>query len=152
MHNSHSHCPSHRQDSVQIPCQNVIPPHQQHQQGAITFTYCIKGSFRRQHCNPPIWFDLHVHTFEVTLELQAICQPGDLYGLDMVEMENRLAFWIEQLPAVINQHPACPHGTTEEICLYFAQIPVDSHGQLLKVSVSETPNRITILKLASDLA
>ncbi|NJK38211.1 MAG: hypothetical protein HC835_15755 [Oscillatoriales cyanobacterium RM2_1_1] len=107
----------------------------------------MKGSFSRQHCNPPIWFDLHVHTFEVTLELKALCQPGDLYGLDMVEMENCLALWIDQLPEVINQHSACPHGTTEELCLYFAQISLEPHVQLLKVSVSETPNRITTLNL-----
>lgn len=105
-------------------------------------------TLRRQHCNPPIWTDYHFHSFEISLELSATCQPGDLYGLDIVEMESKLHLWGEQLPEKINEHPACPHGTTEEMCLYFAEIPLEPHVKLLGVSVSETPNRATTLRLS----
>ncbi|MGF1491081.1 MAG: hypothetical protein ACFBSC_01230 [Microcoleaceae cyanobacterium] len=126
---------------------DILPAHEQRQQTPTTFTYKISTGFRRQHCNPPLWFDLHFHDFVVTLVLKAICRPGDLYGIDMVDMENRLQAWSKQLPDVVNQHPDCPHGTTEELCSYFAQIPLESHVCLLSVSVSESTHRTTTLTL-----
>lgn len=70
-----------------------------------------------------------------------------MYGVDMVEQENLLKVFCDELPAVINQHPACPGGTTEELCLYFAQMRFADHIQLLQVEVSETPERVTVLRV-----
>lgn len=148
MIDSRWHYPPSLKSAQNIPYQGIIPPENQVRSQAATFNYTIKATLRRQHCNPPIWTDFHLHTFEIILELAATCQPGDLYGLDMVEMENQLYLWAEQLPEKINQHPLCPHGTTEEMCLYFARIPVEPHVKLLSVSVSETPNRVTTLRLS----
>lgn len=141
------HYPPHLRNTQTIPYHNTLPIEPDSYREALTFNYTIKVKFHRQHCNPPLWTDLHFHTFEVTLELEAVCQPRDLYGLDMVEVENQLYLWAEQLPEIVNEHPLCPHGTTEEMCLYFTKIPVDSHIKILSASVSETPNRVTTLKL-----
>lgn len=148
MIDSRWHYPTHLKDPEKIPYQGIIPLEKQVHHQPITFNYTIKATFFRQHCNPPIWTDFHYHTFEIILELAAICQPGDLYGLDMVEMENKLNLWAEKLPEKINEHPLCPHGTTEEMCFYFAQIPVEPHVKLLSVSISETPSRVTTLQLS----
>jgi hypothetical protein len=148
MSDSRWHYPASLKHSQTIPYQGIISLENQVHHQPVTFNYTIKATLRRQHCNPPIWTNFHYHTFEIILELAAICQPGDLYGLDMVEMENKLYIWAEQLPEKINEHPLCPHGTTEEMCLYFAQIPVEPHVKLLSVSVSETSNRVTTLKLS----
>lgn len=117
----------------------------------ITFLYTIKTSICRQHFNPPIWHDAHFHQFEITLELEATCYPADLYGLDMVEVENQLQNWAELLPEVVNEHPLCPHGSTEEMCIYFAQIPLDPHIKIRQVSVSENANRVTTLPFSPSL-
>ncbi|MDY7020472.1 MAG: hypothetical protein SWJ54_03795 [Cyanobacteriota bacterium] len=147
MIDSRWHYPTHLKHSTTVPYQGIIPLERQIHHQSITFDYTIKTTLSRQHCNPPIWTDFHFHTFEIILELAATCQPGDLYGLDMVEMENKLYLWAEKLPEKINEHPLCPHGTTEEMCLYFAQIKLEPHVKLLRVSVSETANRVTTLKL-----
>ncbi|GEM_PF-1311263 len=111
----------------------------------ILFHYQISIKVRRQHYNPPIWTDAHYHDFRVTLHLQAVLETTAMYGIDMVEAEQRLRDWAAQLPEVVNNHPTCGGGTTEELCLYFAQIPLDSHIDLLRVDVAEVPERITSL-------
>lgn len=140
-----SHYPQEWQEKSTIPYHNIVEVNEQVYREPLTFNYTIKTTLHRQHFNPPIWWDCHFHNFEISLELQAVRQPEDLYGLDMVEMENQLQVWAKQLPEIINDHPLCPHGTTEEMCLYISQIPIDSHIQILRVSVSETPNRVTTL-------
>lgn len=109
----------------------------------ILFHYQISATIRRQHFNPPIWTDAHYHDFRVTLHLQAMLEPAAMYGIDMVEVEQRLRGWAEQLPEVVNNHPTCGGGTTEELCLYFAQMPLDVHIALLRVDVAEVPERVT---------
>lgn len=111
----------------------------------ILFHYEISTTVRRQHFNPPIWTDAHYHDFRVTLHLQALLEPAAMYGIDMVEAEQRLHGWAEQLPEVVNNHPDCGGGTTEELCLYFAQMPLEAHMELLRVDVSEVPERVTSL-------
>lgn len=142
-----SHYPLNLRQTAIPAYRNILSASPSPQSQPITFLYTIKTTLHRQHFNPPIWHDPHFHHFEITLELQATCYPGDLYGLDMVEVENQLQNWAEMLPHIINEHPLCPHGTTEEMCIYFAQIPLDSHIHILQVSVSETPNRVTTLPL-----
>lgn len=63
----------------------------------------------------------------------------------MIEAEKLLNQWANAIPEVVNELPTCPGGTTEEMCLYFAQIPMADHIQITSVSVSETPERVTIL-------
>ena len=48
----------------------------------------------------------------------------------MVEMEQRLQEWGERLPIIVNDCSLCPGGTTEELCCYFASIPLESHVKL----------------------
>lgn len=143
-----SHYPPELREKATIPYRNVISLNDQVYQEPLIFTYQIRTILHRQHFNPPIWTDAHFHDFEITLELEAVRYPEDLYGLDMVEMENQLQRWAKQLPEIINDHPLCPHGTTEEMCVYFSRIPVDPHIKILQVSVSETPNRVTTLRLS----
>ena len=147
MKSARSHYPAHLRETLTSPYRNILSAPIQPDAQPITFAYTIKANVRRQHTNPPIWHHLHYHQFEICLDLEATCHPGDLYGLDMVEVENQLHLWAEELPDVINEHPQCPYGTTEEMCLYFAKIPLDSAIQIIQVSVSETPNRVTSLKL-----
>lgn len=144
-----SHYPPELREKATSPYRNIISKDDQVYQEALIFTYQIKTTLHRQHFNPPIWTDAHFHDFEITLELEAVRYPEDLYGLDMVEMENLLQLWAKQLPPIINNHPLCPHGTTEEMCLYFSRIPVDHPIKIIQVSVSETPNRVTTLRLPS---
>ncbi len=151
MKSARSHYPVNFQQTSTPAYRNILPNQASAQSQPITFLYTIKTTLHRQHFNPPIWHNPHFHDFEITLELEAICYPGDLYGLDMVEVENQLKNWAEILPDLINDHPLCPHGTTEEMCVYFAQIPLDSQIKILQVSVSETPNRVTTLPLHSSM-
>ncbi|MBD1995194.1 hypothetical protein H6G00_00940 [Leptolyngbya sp. FACHB-541] len=102
---------------------------------------------RRKHCNPPIWTDTHFHNFQITLHLQAVRGVSAMYGIDMIEVEMLLKAWAEALPEVVNEHPLCIGGTTEDLCLYFARIELDPHIQLLRVDVAETPERITSLPI-----
>lgn len=147
MKEARSHYPQHLRNTATIPYQNIVPVTAQVYHQSLTFNYQIKTTITRKHFNPPLWTDAHSHDFEVALELEAVCHPEDLYGLDMVEMENRLRIWAEQLPDIVNNHPLCPKGTTEELCLYFSRIPMDDHIKLMSVSVAETPNRATIFNL-----
>ncbi|MGB3535640.1 MAG: 6-carboxytetrahydropterin synthase [Microcoleaceae cyanobacterium] len=150
MTSARSHYPLNLQQTSTPAYRNILQTSASAQSEAITFLYTIKTTLCRQHFNPPIWQNPHFHDFEITLELLATCNPGDLYGLDMVEVENQLKNRAEMLPDLINEHPLCPHGTTEEMCLYFAQISLDSQIKILQVSVSETPNRVTTLPLHSS--
>lgn len=147
MKSARSHYPPHLRETVTSPYRNILSVPIQVDSQPVTFSYTIKATLRRQHTNPPIWHHLHYHQFEVILDLEATCHPGDLYGLDMVEVENQLHLWAEELPDLINEHPLCPYGTTEEMCLYFSKIPLDPGIKIIQVSVSETPNRVTTLKL-----
>ena len=142
-----SHYPPEWLEKQTIPYRNIVGVNEQIYRESLTFNYTIKTTLHRQHFNPPIWKDCHFHDFEISLELQAVRHPEDLYGLDMVEMENQLQVWAKQLPEIVNDHPLCPHGTTEEMCLYFSRIPIDNHIQIMRVSVSETPNRVTTLEV-----
>lgn len=125
----------------------AISPAAQINQGQIRYEYRISSQFSRQHCNPPLWNDLHVHTFTVVLELAANRPETGLFGLDMCAVEASLADWAGVLPEVLNDCPLCPHGTTEELCHYFASLALEPHIDLLSVSVSEALERTTILRL-----
>lgn len=147
MKSARSHYPENLRQTSTPAYRNILPASTAEGSQPVTFLYMIKTSLNRQHYNPPIWHEPHFHLFEITLELEAVCYPEDLYGLDMVEVENQLKNWAELLPEIINEHPICSHGTTEQMCVYFAQIPLDPHIKLRQVSVSETPNRVTTLPL-----
>ena len=111
----------------------------------VLFYYQIEQSFSRKHHNPPVWTQPHYHQFRVRLSLAAVKVPSNLYGLDMVEVEQMLRNHIEQLPDSINRHPDCPHGTTEELCAYFANIKLPEPIALTEVAVAECPERWTII-------
>ncbi|AGY56563.1 hypothetical protein [Gloeobacter kilaueensis] len=133
---------------MEAPYLTVVAPDRQVYPGTIRYEYRIAAGFRRRHANPPLWHDRHEHEFTVTLELAAFRPPTGLYGLDMVALEEQLKRWTAAIPPVLNDCPLCPHGTTEELCHYFASLPLESHVQLLAVSVAESPERVTILRLA----
>lgn len=139
---SQSHYPPELQGQVAPYRQAIAQPTRTQ---PILFHYEISTIIRRQHFNPPIWTDAHYHDFRVTLHLQAMLESAAMYGIDMVEVEQRLRGWAEQLPEVVNNHPTCEGGTTEELCLYFAQMPLDAHMDLLRVDVSEVSERVTSL-------
>lgn len=142
-----SHYPDHLRTAQAPPYLSALSATAQTAKHPVTFDYLIAASFNRQHYNPPFWLDEHPHDFQVQLHLQAICRPEDLYGLDMVETQKGLQAWCDRLPERINDSPQCPLGTTEQLCLYFAQIPLHEHIKIVSVSVSETPERITKLCL-----
>jgi 6-pyruvoyl-tetrahydropterin synthase len=120
--------------------------------GQIRYEYRIACHFTRKHCNPPLWNNLHEHTFSVVLELAANRPETGLFGLDMCVIEKSLIHWAEALPEVLNDCSQCPHGTTEELCHYFASLGLEPHIELLSVSVSEAPERTTILRLSTGSA
>ena len=125
----------------------MLPSELQVIKQSLIFDYQIRAVLRRQHHNPPIWIENHWHDFQVTLHLRAQRNPSDMYGLDMVEMEQRLQEWGGRLPIIVNDCPLCPGGTTEELCCYFASIPLESHVTLIGVSVAENPERLTYLSI-----
>lgn len=43
--------------------------------------------------------------------------------------------------------PYVPMELRRKCVLYFSRIPVDNHIQIMRVSVSETPNRVTTLEV-----
>lgn len=131
---------------METPYLTALSPHAQVNRGAIRYEYRIGVNFTRKHCNPPLWIDLHEHTFTVGLELSAIRPETGLFGLDMCAVEQTLGTWAEALPAVINDSRECPHGTTEELCHYFARIPLPGHIRLLSITVAEVPQRVTVLR------
>lgn len=101
----------------------------------------------RYHCNPPIWEEYHPHDFIVTIKLESRCNYGDLYGVDMVEAEKQLNQIINTIPAQINDLESCPNGTTEQLCVFFADNLTfcDPNIKLKEVIVGETPERLTCL-------
>ena len=113
----------------------------------IFFDYSIQYTLTRSHSNPPVSLNIHPHDFCITLELRAERQPPDIYGLDMIRVERQLQTYANQLPDVVNDHPDIPAGTTEQLCEFFSRIPLESHIQLVSVSVAECPERVTRLKL-----
>lgn len=113
------------------------------------FDYDITYTLTRNHYNPPVGMDVHPHHFCITLELRAQRCPPSIYGLDMVYLETQLQQYANQLPDVVNDHPDIPTGTTEELCEYFARMPLEPHVELLAVSVAECPERITRLRLGT---
>jgi 6-pyruvoyl-tetrahydropterin synthase len=125
----------------------AIPPEAQIHRGQIRYEYRIACQFSRKHCNPPLWNNFHAHTFSVVLELAADRPETGLFGLDMCAIEQSLMDCAEALPEVLNDCPLCPHGTTEELCHYFAALALEPHIDLLSVAVSEAPERTTILRL-----
>jgi hypothetical protein len=121
-----------------------------HKMRSLKFEYEIASSFERFHSNPPLWQDFHSHIFEVRLTFQSRQNPGDLYGLDMIEMQQKLEVLISKIPPTVNNLPGCESGTTEALCSFFADIRAlvtDPLIQLIKVSVSETGDRVTTLLL-----
>lgn len=121
-----------------------------HKMRSLKFEYEIASSFERFHSNPPLWHDFHSHLFEVRLTFQSCQNPGDLYGLDMVEMQQKLEALIDKIPPTVNNLPGCEAGTTEALCSFFADIRAsiaDPLIRLIKVSVSETGDRVTTLLL-----
>lgn len=109
------------------------------------FEYDIRYTLTRLHYNPPVALDAHPHHFLITLHLRAQRRSPNIYGLDMVQLEQQLKDYAEQLPSVVNDHPQVPTGTTEELCEYFAIMPLSAPIQLLSVSVAECPERLTRL-------
>lgn len=83
------------------------------------------------------------------IELKARCNYGDLYGVDMVEAEKQLKQIIATIPTQINDLESCPNGTTEQLCVFFADNLVfsDRNIKLKKVTVGETPERLTCLNV-----
>jgi hypothetical protein len=127
----------------------AISPEAQIHRGQIRYDYRIACQFIRKHCNPPLWNNFHEHTFSVVLELSANRPETGLFGLDMCAIERTLIHWAEALPEVLNDCLLCPHGTTEELCHYFASLVLEPHIDLLSVSVSEAPERMTILRFST---
>ncbi|NJR41244.1 MAG: hypothetical protein HC781_23375 [Leptolyngbyaceae cyanobacterium CSU_1_4] len=117
---------------------------------SLNFEYEIASSFERCHSNPPLWHDFHSHVFEVRLTFQSQQNTGDLYGLDMIEMQQQLEDLISKIPPTVNHLSGCEAGTTEALCSFFATIRTlisDPLIRLIKVSVSETRDRVTTLLL-----
>lgn len=144
MNSAQSHYPAELQGQV-APYQttNLAP-----RRSPTIFHYQISAKLRRQHFNPPIWTDSHYHDFRVTLHLRAVRGVSAIYGVDMVEQENLLKFFCDALPDVVNDHPLCSGGTTENLCEYFATMQFDPHIELLQVDIAETRDRITSLQLS----
>lgn len=94
----------------------------------------------------------HSHDFRVVLHLRAARAGRDLFGLDMVEIEKLLKSTIDRLPEVVNDLEGYPNGTTEQLCEYFAHsIELrDREVELVAISVSETPGRVTKLFLTGQ--
>jgi hypothetical protein len=68
----------------------------------------------------------------------------------MIEMQQKLEALISKIPPIVNNLPGCESGTTEALCSFFANIRTliaDSLIRLIKVSVSETSDRVTTLLL-----
>lgn len=131
-----------------LPAASAAPsPHASIYPAATLYDYRISAAFTREHSNPPLCHQRHSHDFTVTLHLQAVRPVNGLYGLDMIALETALQDWATALPPSINDHPDCPHGTTEELCLYFSKMPLEAPIRLLTVAVGETPERVTILVL-----
>jgi 6-pyruvoyl-tetrahydropterin synthase len=104
------------------------------------FDYQISATFRRKHFNLP-HADHHYHDFRVTLHLQAERHKGEMYGLDMCEVERLLQATCDRIPDVVND--LISSGTTEEMCLWFGFISLPSNVKLIQVDVAETPERVT---------
>ena len=124
-----SHYPSDFKFTEGVPYRQVIPTNSQVYWRKIKsffspsfLDYTIKSTFKRQHCNPPIWHDYHYHDFELTVELRSPCSENDLYGVDMVEAEKIINSITDVLPERINELKECPQGTTEQLCYYFAKL------------------------------
>lgn len=135
-------------DHPDLPAASAVPSPQASIYSTTTiYDYRISAAFTREHSNPPLCHQRHSHDFTVTLHLQAVRPVNGLYGLDMIAFETALQHLAAALPSIINDHPDCPHGTTEELCHYFSRLPLDAHIRLLTVAVGETPERVTILAL-----
>jgi 6-pyruvoyl-tetrahydropterin synthase len=125
----------------------ALSPHEQVNHGQILYEYQISTRIKRRHFNPPLWVDIHPHEYAITLHLSAARTESGLFGLDMIEVENALREWAELLPEIVNDCSLCPHGTTEEMCHYFTRLPLAEHITLTAVSIAESPERVTLLRL-----
>jgi hypothetical protein len=85
--------------------------------------------------------------FGIEITFQAVCGAADIYGIDIIEYENKVQNWAEALPPVINEYPSLPIGATEDMCWYFSQIPTEDRVKVLAVAIDETPERTTILRV-----
>lgn len=141
-----SHYPENFRTYKTPPYRKIIFADPQVDRSAVTFYYDISYTVTKFHCNPPIWEDIHPHDFKITLSIKSIRYPEDMYGIDTVEVEKVLKFECELLPNVINE--VIPSGTTEDICLYFSSLKLpDKNSKIIRISVSETPERTTILEV-----
>lgn len=108
------------------------------------FGYRIQAQIARLHSNPPIFNDIHPHQFTVVLQLEADRKDGELYGLNMCDIEAELNQVLSSLPQYINDHPLIPNGTTEQFCEWLSKelkfLPIT------QIEVAECPERVTILR------
>ena len=142
-----AHYPASDRAAKGEPYLSVIAPDAQANRRELTFEYKIRYKMRRQHFNPPLFKQAHFHAFGIEITFQAVCGAADLYGIDIIEYENKVQNWAEQLPQIINEFPSLEIGTTEDLCWYFAQIPTGDRVKILAVAIDETPERTTILRL-----
>lgn len=70
-----------------------------------------------------------------------------MYAIDLVEAEKKVIAHTELLPEIINDLDGFEYGATEDICRYFAQMKWDKHITVLSVTIWETENRCTVLRL-----
>lgn len=141
------HYPDNYRKAEGIPYRQIVSADSQVHRSSVTFQYRISYRLRRQHYNPPIWTQVHYHTFDISILLESVRSANDMYGVDIVEWESRLQQWAESIPATVNDLPGYELGTTEDMCIYISKIPLDDHIKIIQVSVSETPQRVTILNL-----
>lgn len=145
-----AHYPASDRAAKREPYLSVIAPDAQANRRELTFEYKIRYQLRRQHFNPPLFQQSHVHVFGIEITFQAVCGAADLYGIDIIEHENKLQNWAERLPSIINEFPLLPIGTTEDMCWYFSQIPTEERVKVLAVAIDETPERTTILRVGNE--
>jgi hypothetical protein len=68
-------------------------------------------------------------------------------AIDLVEAERKLIAYAETLPEIINDLNGYEYGATEDICRFFSALEWDKHIKVLSITIWETENRCTILKL-----
>lgn len=126
---------------------SVIPTDSQNPERALKFEAKVCHTFKRKHFNPPIWENSHFHDFRVEIHLAAYCPASSLYAIDLVEAEKKVIAHVNLLPEMVNDLMGFEHGTTEDLCRYFTEIQWDAHISVLSITIWETDNRCTILKL-----
>jgi hypothetical protein len=147
MDNTRSHYPANLRDSKESPYLSAIAPDSQNPKRALKFESKICHTFKRRHFNPPIWIDVHWHNFRVEIHLSAFCPASSLYAIDLVEAEKKVIAHTQLLPEIINDLQGYEYGATEDLCRYFSTLKWDKHITVLSVTVWETENRCTVLRI-----